>query len=255
MAFSAPESNSETDAVRTEGTHEICEERGTAQVPKSRVKITSEMCEVDKRLLLNASDSEETTSAYLNRCQKVVKVLAVLTEEEERQDVASSPDELGSKVFCEANNTRPLRNSAISENGVESRDQQTFESSLPEYEHWLNVSSRVDSPSTLIQNTITSDKTDNKNKTWEDRTGILFGEKSREASAAIHKSESDSCSSNNFIIKKDAWWEPISDPEWLKIFKPMKGDGSIWHGKDCSCPKTAQETKCASSKRLCACYI
>lgn len=255
MAFSAPESDSETDAVRTEGTHEICEEHGTARVPKSRVKITSEMCEVDKRLLLNASDSEETTSAYLNRCQKVVKVLAVLTEEEERQDVASSPDELGSKVFCEANNTRPLRNSAISENGVESRDQQTFESSLPECEHWLNVSSRVDSPSTLIENTITSDKTDNKNKTWEDRTGILFGEKSREASAAIHKSESDSCSSNNFIIKKDVWWEPISDPEWLKIFKPMKGDGSIRHEKDCSCPKTAQETKCASSKRLCACYI
>ncbi|KAM6340004.1 coiled-coil domain-containing protein 62 isoform 2-T4 [Alca torda] len=247
VAFSAPESNSETDTVRTEGTHEICEECGTAQVPKSRVNITSEMCEVDKRLLLNASDLEETTSAYLNRCQKVVKVLAVLTEEEERQDVASSSDELGSKVFCEANNTRPLRNSEISENGVESRDQQAFESSSPECEHWLNVSSGVDSPSTLVQNTVTSDKTDNENKTREERTGILFGQKMREASAAIHKSESVSCSSNNFIIKKDAWWEPVSDPEWLKIFKPMKGDGSIWHGKDCSF-KTAQEMKCASSK-------
>ncbi|PKU30826.1 coiled-coil domain-containing protein 62 isoform x1 [Limosa lapponica baueri] len=255
VAFPAPESNSETDTVRTEGTHETCEECGTAQVPKSRVKITSEMCEVDKRLLLNASDLEETTSAYLNRCQKVVKVLAVLTEEEERQDVASSSDELGSKVFCEANNTRPLRNSEISENGVESRDQQTFESSLPEYEHWLDVSSCIDSPSTLIQNTVASDKTDAENKTWEERTGILFGQKSREAPAAIHKSEADSCSSNNFIIKKDAWWEPVSDPEWLEIFKPVKGDGSIWDGIDCSHLKTAQETNCASSKRLCACYI
>ncbi|KAM6377633.1 coiled-coil domain-containing protein 62 isoform 2-T4 [Pluvialis apricaria] len=248
MAFSAPESNSETDMLRTEGTQEIREECGTAQVPKSRVKITSEMCEVDKRLLLNASDLEETTSAYLNRCQKVVKVLAVLTEEEERQDVASSSDELGSKVFCEANNKRPLRNSAISENGVESRDQQTFESSLPECEHWLNVSSRVDSPSSLIPNTVTSDKTDNENEASEERTGILFGKKSREAPAAIHKSESDCCSSNNFIIKKDAWLEPISDPEWLKIFKPVKGDESIWHGKDCSCPKTAHGMKCANSK-------
>ncbi|XP_075023850.1 coiled-coil domain-containing protein 62 isoform X2 [Calonectris borealis] len=247
MAFSAPESSSETDMVRTEGTHGMCEECGTAQVPKSRAKTTSEMCEVDNRLLLNASDLEETTSAYLNRCQKVVKVLAVLTEEEEKQDVASISDELGSKVFCEANNTRPLRNREISENGVESRDQQTFESSLPEYEHWLNVGSCVDSQSTLIQNTITSDKTDNENKTWEERTEILFGQKSSETPVAIHKSESDSCS-NNFIIKKDAWWKPVSDLEWLKIFKPKKGDGSIWHGKDCSCHKTAQEMKCASSK-------
>uniref|UniRef100_A0A663EDT7 Coiled-coil domain containing 62 n=1 Tax=Aquila chrysaetos chrysaetos TaxID=223781 RepID=A0A663EDT7_AQUCH len=247
MVFSAPESNSETDTVRTEGTHGTCEERGTAQVPKSRVKTISEMCKVDNRLLLNASDLEETTSAYLNGCQKVVKVLAVLTEEEEKQDVASSSDELDSKVFCEANNTRPLRNREISENGVESRDQQTFESSLPEYEHWLNISSSVDSQSPLVQNTVTSDKTDNENKTWEERTGILFGQKSREAPAAIHKSESDSCS-NNLIIEKDAWWKPISDPEWLKIFKPMKGDGSIWHGKDCSCLKTAQEMKCVSSK-------
>ncbi|XP_072736441.1 coiled-coil domain-containing protein 62 isoform X2 [Ciconia boyciana] len=247
MAFSATESNSETDTVRTEGTYGIHEECGTAQVPKSRVKTTSEMCEVDNRLLPNASDLEETTSAYLNQCQKVVKVLAVLMEEGEKQDVASSSDELGSKVFCEANNTRPLRNGEISESGVESRDQQTFESSLPEYEHWLNVSSCVDSPSTLIQNTVTSDKTDNENKAWEERTGILFGQKSRETAVAIHKSESDSCSSN-FIIKKDAWWKPVSDPEWLQIFKPVKGDGSIWHGKDCNCLKTAQEMKCASSK-------
>ncbi|XP_009319454.1 PREDICTED: coiled-coil domain-containing protein 62 isoform X1 [Pygoscelis adeliae] len=242
MPFPAPESNSETDMVRTEGTHGICEECGTAQVPKSRVKTTSEMCEVDNRLLLNASDLEETTSAYLNQCQKVVKVLAVLTEEEEKQDVASSSDELGSKVFCEANSTRPLSNRGISENGVESRDQQTFESPLPEYEHWLNVSSCVDLQSTLIQNTITSDKTDNENKTWEERTGILFGQKSGETPVAIHKSESDSCS-KNFIIKKDAWWKPVSDPEWLKIFKPIKGDG-----KDCNCLETAQEMKCASSK-------
>ncbi|KAM7090327.1 coiled-coil domain-containing protein 62 isoform 4-T8 [Ciconia maguari] len=247
MAFSATESNSETDTVRTEGTYGICEECGTAQVPKSRVKTTSEMCEVDNRLLPNASDLEETTSAYLNQCQKVVKVLAVLMEEGEKQDVASSSDELGSKVFCEANNTRPLRNGEISESGVESRDQQTFESSLPEYEHWLNISSCVDSPSTLSQNTVTSDKTDNENKAWEERTGILFGQKSRETAVAIHKSESDSCSSN-FIIKKDAWWKPVSDPEWLQIFKPVKGDGSIWHGKDCNCLKTAQEMKCASSK-------
>nr|XP_010309856.1 PREDICTED: coiled-coil domain-containing protein 62 [Balearica regulorum gibbericeps] len=247
MAFPASESNSKTDSVRTEGTHEICEECGTAQVPSSRVKTTSEMCEVDNRLLLNASDLEETTSAYLNRCQKVVKVLAVLREEEEKQDVASSSDELDSKVFCEANNSRPLRNRDISENGVESRDQQTFESSLPEYEHWLNVSSCVDSQSALIQNTVTFDKTDNENKTWEERTGIHFGQKSREIPPAIPKSESDSCS-NNFIIKKDARWKPVSDPEWLKIFKPIKGDGSIWHGKDCSALNTAQEMKCASSK-------
>ncbi|KAM6318253.1 coiled-coil domain-containing protein 62 isoform 2-T2 [Podargus strigoides] len=246
VTLSAPESDSETDTGRTEGTHGISKECGTAQVPKNRVKTTSEMCEVDNRLLENASDLEETTSACLNPCQKVVKVSAVLTEEEE-QDVASSSDELGSKVFCEANNTRPLRNREISENGVKSRDQQTFESSLPEHEHWLNISSHADLQSTLIQNTVTSDKTDNENKTWEERTGILFGQKSRETPAAIHKSESES-SSNNFIIKKDGCWKPLSDLEWLKIFKPVKGDGSTWHGKDSSCLKTAQEMKCASSK-------
>ncbi|KAM8992606.1 coiled-coil domain-containing protein 62 isoform 2-T2 [Ara ararauna] len=246
MAFSASESNSKTDSVRTEGTHGICEECGTAQVPKSRVKLTSEMCEGDNGLLQNASDMEEATSAYLNECPKVVKVLAVLMEEE-KQDVASSSDEPGSQVFCEANSTRPLRNREISENEVEIRDQQTFESSSPEHERWLNVSSHVDLQSTFIQSTITSDQTTNENKTWEERTGILLDQKYRETPGAVHKSESDSCS-NKFFIKKDAWWKPVSDPEWLEIFKPIKGDGNVWHGKDCSCLRSAQEMKCACSK-------
>ncbi|KAM9219339.1 coiled-coil domain-containing protein 62 isoform 2-T2 [Leptosomus discolor] len=246
MAFSAPESNSETDTVRTQGTHGIREDCGTAQVPKSRVKTTSEMCGVDNGLLLNASALEETTSAYLNPHQKVVKVLAVLTEEE-KPDVASSSNELGSRVFCEAISTKPLRNREISENRVESRDQQTFESSLPECEHWFNTGSCVDLQSTLAQNTTMSDKTDTENKTWEERTGRLFDQTSREIPAAIHRSESDSCS-NNFIVKEDAWRKPISDPEWLEIFKPIKRHERIWHGKGCSCLKTSQEMKCASSK-------
>ncbi|XP_065548550.1 coiled-coil domain-containing protein 62 isoform X2 [Lathamus discolor] len=188
MAFSASESNSKTDTVRTEGTHEICEECGTAQVPKSRVKPTSEMCEAENGLLQNASDMEETTSAYLNQCPKVVKVLADLTEEE-KQDVASSSDEPGRQVFCEANNTRPLRNREISENEVEIRDQQTFESSSPEHERWLNVSSCVDLQSTFIQSTVTSAQTANENETWEERTGILLDQKSKETPAAVHSGE------------------------------------------------------------------
>ncbi|XP_071619857.1 coiled-coil domain-containing protein 62 isoform X1 [Heliangelus exortis] len=247
LAFSAPESNSETDTVRTEGSHRMCEECGNAQVPKSRVKPTSEVCEVDNRLLLNASYLEEATLEYFNVCQKVVKVLAVLTEEEEKQDVASSSGEPGSKVFCEANNTRPLENREISEDGVESRDQQSFDSSLPECECCLNVSSRVDLQSALIQSTITSAKTDNENKSWEERTSILFSQKIRETPAAVPKSESDSCS-NNSTIKNDAQSKAVSELEWLRIFKPTKGDGSTQHGKDCSCLETAQEMKCANSK-------
>ncbi|XP_035196245.1 coiled-coil domain-containing protein 62 isoform X2 [Oxyura jamaicensis] len=238
--FPAPESNSQTESVRTDGTHRVCEDHGTAQVLKSRVENTSEMCEVDNRLLLDASGLEKTTSAHLNRCQKVVKGLAM--EEEEKQDVASSSDELDSKLFYEANNTRLLRNREISENEVESRDQQTFESSSPEY--WLNITSCVDSQNTLIQKA-TSDKADNENKTWEERTGILFGQKSKETSVTIHTSESESFSSN-FILKKDARWKPISDPEWLKIFKPIKGNGSKLQRKGGL--KTAEEMKYASSK-------
>lgn len=247
--FPAPESNSQTESVRTDGTHRVHEDHGTAQVLKSRVENTSEICEVDNRLLLDASGLEKTTSAHLNRCQKVVKGLAM--EEEEKQDVASSSDELDSKLFYEANNTRLLRNREISENEVESRDQQTFESSSPEY--WLNITSCVDSQNTLIQKA-TSDKADNENKTWEERTGILFGQKSKETSVAIHTSESDSFSSN-VIVKKEARWKPISDPEWLKIFKPIKGNGSKLQRKDCNCLKTAEEMKYASSKRLRTCYI
>uniref|UniRef100_A0A8C3BH42 Uncharacterized protein n=1 Tax=Cairina moschata TaxID=8855 RepID=A0A8C3BH42_CAIMO len=161
------------------------------------------------------------------------------TVEPQLQDVASSSDELDSKLFYEANNTRLLRNREISEDEVESRDQQTFESSSPEY--WLNITSCVDSQNTLIQNA-TSDKADNENKIWEERTGILFGQKSKETSVAIHTSESESFSSN-FILKKDARWKPVSDPEWLKIFKPVKGNGSKLQRKDCNCPKTAEEMK------------
>ncbi|XP_054248888.1 coiled-coil domain-containing protein 62 [Indicator indicator] len=244
LTFSAPENNSETDLVSSEGSHEIYKECRTEQVPKSRVKTTSKMREADNRLLLDASDSEETTSEHLN--QEVVKVLSALTEEE-KQDIASSSYELDSKAFCEANNTMPLRNRETSENEVESRDQQTFESSLPGSEHCPNVSSYVELQSTLTQNTSTSDKTGSENKTWEEGTKILFYQKSRETPPAIHKSESDS-SSDNFNMKKDARWKPVSDMEWLESFKPINGDGSTWHGKDCSCLKTGQQMKHVSSE-------
>ncbi|XP_053938312.1 coiled-coil domain-containing protein 62 isoform X2 [Cuculus canorus] len=246
-AFFVPESNSQIDTVWTEGTHRICEKCGTAQYPKRRVKTTSETCEVDDSLLLNTSNLEETTSKYLNQCQKVVKVLAGLAEEEEKQDVASSSDQLSSIGLCEANNTRPLRNRETSENGVESRDRQTFQSSLLQCKHCLKFSSCVDSQNSLSQNTVTADKSDNENKTWQERTEILFDQKSRDTPVAMHKSESDS-RSDDFIIKKDVLWKPVSDQEWLKIFKPIKGDGNIQHGKDFNCLKTAQEMKCASSK-------
>ncbi|XP_010220463.1 PREDICTED: coiled-coil domain-containing protein 62 isoform X2 [Tinamus guttatus] len=243
MAFPAPESNSEAQTIRRKGT--VCEEGGTAQAQQCRLKTISELGEAENRLLLNASDLEKATSAHLNRCQKVVKGLAVLVEEEEQQDVASSSDEPGSKVFCGTNNTRPLRNWEISENGLESGDHQTFESALPVCEHWPNFNSCVDSQSTSIQDTIKSDKSDYEDKNWEERNGILCSSKSRDTLNVIHKPESDSCS-NNFIIKKAAWWKPVTDLEWMKIFKPIKGSGNTWHRKPCNCLKTAEEKKCAS---------
>nr|XP_030141224.3 coiled-coil domain-containing protein 62 isoform X1 [Taeniopygia guttata] len=242
----ASESSSETDKGRTEGSHGMCEECGTAPVPASRVKPTPEMCEVDNRQLLNASDLEETTSALLNQCQKAVKGLALPVEEGEKQDVASSFDELDSEKFHEVNNTKPLRNREVGENGVKSRDEKTFEVSLPSYDRWLKIKSRVDLQSTLIQSSSTSDKTDNANKTWEERSDAESGQKSRETPVTC-KSDSDS-GINNFIVNKDARWKPLSDLEWLEIFKPKKRDGDTYHGRDDSCLETAQEMKCTCSK-------
>ncbi|XP_017931935.2 coiled-coil domain-containing protein 62 isoform X1 [Manacus vitellinus] len=238
VTFSASESHSKTHMGRTEGSHRMYKEWGTAPFPESRVKTTLEMCGVDNRQLLNASDLEETTSAFLKPCQKVVKGLAVLTEEGEKQDVASSFDELDSEIFREANNTRPLRNREIGDKEVESRDQQTFETSIPPYEHWRNIRTRVDLQSTLIQNGTTSDKTGKKSKTWEERPGIQFGQKRRESSG-IRKSESDSCIGNS-STSGSARWKPVSDQEWLEIFKPIERDGSVCSGKDCSCLDSTQ---------------
>ncbi|XP_053849585.1 coiled-coil domain-containing protein 62 isoform X1 [Vidua macroura] len=244
----ASESPSETDKGRTEGSHRMCEECGTAPVPASRVKPTPEMCEVDNRQLLNASDLEETTSALLNQCQKAVKGLALPVEEGEKQDIASSFDELDSEKFHEVNNTRPLRNREIGENRVKSRDQKTFEVSLPSYDRWLKIKSHVDLQSTLIQNSTRSDKTDNGNKTWEERSDAESGQESRETPVTC-KSDSDS-DINNFIVNEDKRWKPLSDLEWLEIFKSKKRDGETHHGRDYSCLETAQEMKCTCSKRL-----
>ncbi|XP_005055187.1 PREDICTED: coiled-coil domain-containing protein 62 [Ficedula albicollis] len=230
---SASESPSKTDKGRTEDSHRMFEECGTAPVPASRVKPTPEMCEADHRQLMNASDLEETTSAFLNQCQKAEKGLAVPAEEGEKQDVASRFDELDSEK-C------PLRNREIAENGVKSRERKSFEVCLPSYDHWLNIKSRLDLQSTLIQNNITSDKTDN-----EERSDIQSGQKSRESPVTC-KSESDS-SINNFAVNKERW-KPLSDLEWLEIFKPKKGDGNTCRGKEQSCFKTAQEMKCTCSK-------
>ncbi|XP_066055947.1 coiled-coil domain-containing protein 62 [Chamaea fasciata] len=228
--ISTSESPSKTDKGRTEGSHRMCEECGTAPVPASRVKPTLEMCEVDNSQLLNASDLEETTSALLNQSQKVVKGLAVPAEEGEKQDVASSFDELDSEKSCEANSTRPLRNREIGQEGVKSRNGKTFEVSLPTYDRWRNIKSRVDLQSTMTQSNVTSDKTDSGNTTWEERSDIESGQTSRETSVTC-RSESDS-SISDFIVKKDERWKPLSDLEWLEIFKPKKRDRSTCRGKD-----------------------
>lgn len=251
--FSGSESPSKTDKGRTEGSHRMCKECGTAPVPASRVEPIPEMCEVDNRQLLNASDLEETTSAFLNPCQKVVKGLAVPTEEGEKQDVASSFDEPDSEKFGEANNTRPLRNREIGENGVKSRNRKTLEVSLPSYDRWVNIKSHVDLQSTLIQNNITSKKADNGNKSWEDRSDIESGQKTRETPVSC-KSESDSCV-NNLIVNREERWKPLSDLEWLAIFKPKKRDGNTCPGKNYSSFATAQEMKCTCSKRLWVCCL
>lgn len=222
--FSTSESPIETDKGRTEGSHRMCEECGTAPVPASRVEATPEMCEVDNSQLLNASDLEETASALLNQSQKVVKGLAVPAEEGEKQDVASSFDELDSEKFSEANSTRPLRNREIGEKGEKSRNQKSFEASLPSYDHWRNIRSRVDLQSTMIQSSIPSDKS------WEERSDTEAGQKSRET-PVICKSESDS-SISTFVVKKDKRWKPLSDLEWLEIFKPKKRDRNTCHGRD-----------------------
>lgn len=52
-----------------------------------------------------------------------------------------------------------------------------------------------------------------------------------------YKSESDS-SISNFIIKKDKRWKPLSDLEWLEIFKPKKRDRNTGRGKDYRCLET-----------------
>lgn len=217
--FSASESPSKTDKGRTEGSHRMCEKCGTASVPASRVKPTPEMCEVDNSQLLNASDLKETTSASLNQSQKVVKGLAIPAEEGEKQDVASSVDELDSEKFHEANTTRPLKNREIGEKGVESRNQKAFEVSLPSYNHWRNIKSHVDLQSTMIPNT-TSDKTDGGNKTWEERSDTESGQKSRETPVT--------CKSGS----EDKRWKPLSDLEWLRIFRPRERGENTCRGKD-----------------------
>ncbi|XP_071428356.1 coiled-coil domain-containing protein 62 isoform X1 [Pithys albifrons albifrons] len=235
VTFSASESHSKTHMGRTEGSHRMYKEWSPAPFPESRVKTTPEMCGVDNRQSLDASDMEETTSAFLNQSPKVVKGLAVPTEEGAKQDVAASLDELDTEIFREANRSRPLRKRETGESGVEGREQQTFETSVPPYERWLDIRARADLQSTLLQNSTKSGtKTDKKSKSWEERAGIQLGQKSRET-PAIHKS-----GVGNSTTNRSAHCEPVSDLEWLQIFKPMERDGSTCSGKDCSCLESAQ---------------
>ncbi|XP_032932112.1 coiled-coil domain-containing protein 62 isoform X2 [Catharus ustulatus] len=62
-----------------------------------------------------------------------------------------------------------------------------------------------------------------------------------------HEKAASERSVNNFVMNKERW-KPLSDLEWLEIFKPQKRDGNTCHGKDHSCFKTAQEMKCTCSK-------
>ncbi|KAM7144892.1 uncharacterized protein RBU57_015074 [Macrochelys suwanniensis] len=206
------------------------------------------MCEAENSQLINMSDMEESTSAHLNRLQKIFKGLShgqkTLFMEDEKQNASVSTDELDSTTVSDRNSMRSVEGRETSQTSQAvflSRDQQNFGASLPIHEHWLNLSPHLDSLNWWHPGSKQSDRTDDQTET----AGISCDRKNR---------ESGFCTLNS-IIDKAACYKPITDLEWMQIFRPIEGDGNVWCRAVCNCPKTAHGIKSTSLKRLRIYYI
>ncbi|XP_025054185.1 coiled-coil domain-containing protein 62 isoform X2 [Alligator sinensis] len=251
------ESNCEEDTVRSEGlTQKMPKEYRTTEAQKCRLRTICNVCLPEK--VVDVSAIEESTSARLHRLQKGLlerqKALFVEKEEEEKQDASSRSDEPESRTLSSTDSTRPGRSKDTFHTSQDDSffrgNQQTFEASLPIHEHWLSFSSCLVSSSALTQHASKPDKTDFECKGQKDTAGISCGSKSSESLSTVDMFESG-CYHTNSDVDKATWCEPVTDLEWIQIFKPIKDDGNVWHKSVCNSPKIVPEIQSTSLKRDC----
>ncbi|XP_034646916.1 coiled-coil domain-containing protein 62 isoform X1 [Trachemys scripta elegans] len=255
LVLSDLESSNEKDTVSSEGTQKIPKEYGTTQTQKCSLKKICNVCEAENSQLINVSDMEESTSAHLNRLQKIFKGLSrgqkTLFMEDEKQNASVSTDELDSRTVSDRNSMRSVEGrettSQTSQDVFLSRDQQNFGASLPIHEHWLNFSPRLDSLNCWRPGSKQSDRTDVECNDQTETVGILCDRKSRASPGTFPIDESGFCTLNS-IIDKAACYKPVTDLEWMQIFRPIEGDGNVWCRAVCNCPKTAHGIKSTSLK-------
>ncbi|XP_019362714.1 PREDICTED: coiled-coil domain-containing protein 62 isoform X1 [Gavialis gangeticus] len=247
------ESNYEEETVRSEGlTQKMPKEYRTTEAQKSRLRTICNVCRPEK--VVDVSAIEESISASLHSLQKglLERQKALFVEEEEKQDTSSRSDEPESRTVSGTDSTRPGRSKDklhTSQDRFFRGNQQTFEARLPVHEHWLDLSSCLVSLSALTQHASKSDKTDFECKGQKDTAGISCGSKSNESLSTVDMFESG-CYHTNSDVDKATWCEPVTDLEWIQIFKPIKDDGNVWHRSVCDSPKIAPEIQSTSLKRL-----
>ncbi|XP_073169761.1 coiled-coil domain-containing protein 62 isoform X3 [Lepidochelys kempii] len=254
LVLSDLESSNEKDTVSSEGTQKIPKEYGTTQTQKCSLKKICNMCEAKNSQLINVSDMEESTLAHLNQLQKICKGLShgqkTLFMEDEKQNASVSTDELDSRTVSDRNSMRSVEGRETSQTSQDvflSRDQQNFRASLPIHEHWLNFSPHLDSLNCWHPGSKQSDRTDIECNDQTETVGISCDRKSRASPGTLPIDESGFCTLNS-IIDKAACYKPLTDLEWMQIFRPIEGDGNVWCRAICNCLKTAHGIKSTSLK-------
>ncbi|XP_074869043.1 coiled-coil domain-containing protein 62 isoform X1 [Carettochelys insculpta] len=257
LVLSDLENSNEKDTVSSEGTQKIPEEYGTTQAQKGSLKKIGNVCEAKTRKLFNVSDMEGSTSTRLNQLQKVFKGLLceqkALFMEDEKQNASLSTDELDSRNVSDRNRMNSVEareTSQTSQDGAFlSRDQQNFGVSLPTHEHWLSFIPHLGSLNCWHRGSKQCNRTDTEYNEQTETVGSSCDQKSRESPGPISIDESGFCPLNS-IIDKAACYKPLTDLEWMQIFKPVQGDGNVWYRTVCNCHEAAHKIKSTSLKRL-----
>ncbi|XP_061459370.1 coiled-coil domain-containing protein 62 isoform X2 [Rhineura floridana] len=229
MVLSDLESSSDRDTVHCEVSQKI--HTRFMHAPSCSSTNTCQACRAENRLQMGP---EERLPASLDQFQEgLFYGPRTLHREELKQSGSFSAGETESRPISQSETVWKADGRASEPNCV---------ASLPIHEHWLDLTSYAE-PSNS-QSRVSGKSGKSSEDTEMDTLGISCGPSPNKPPSSAKGMDSGYCSHSS--INKATLNQPVSDQEWMQIFRPVKAEGDSWCGAFPNSPQAG--IKCTKSK-------
>lgn len=216
----------------------------------SNSKPNHQTCRAESRQQARAMGSEEKLSTNLDLFQEGLSHGQRTPCREEQQQPQNGSycgtGETESKAASPADSAWLMEGREM----VQASEPQNPVVCLPLHEHWLHLSSDTESSNGWSHSSKLSSLANGDCKDPETSSvGIPCGPSPSRLPTLVKTSVDSGCCSCS-SLSNTAFYQPVSDQEWIQIFRPVKGEGGTRCRAFSSSPQAGQGIKRTKSKRL-----